>query len=180
MNGEVLPAIALAVGVPFFGIYPAYLFRKGRLSLESLLVYLAFTAWAVMVALGAILDNGFLLIGSFVVMLLTAGLAIAFRREMLRDAYSVEISPDEPLRLRWLVALNPSFWIWLAYRYGTTLAAILNVLTTYLIVIGTLALLNHLIGGTFPLKSFAVLYAVIMVFQFRGVYRRLYEKTRIE
>ncbi|QDA32444.1 hypothetical protein FH039_08055 [Thermococcus indicus] len=170
----------LGVGVPFFGVYPTYLFRKGRLSMESLVVYLAFTTWVVMLAFGAIFNSGLLIIGSFAVMLLTAGLAIAFRREMLRDAYSVEVSPDEPLRLRWLVTLNSSFWVWLAYRRGATLAAALDVLTTYLAVLGTIALLNHFLGGNFPLKSFAVLYAVIMVFQFRGAYRRLYEKTGID
>ncbi|NJE61438.1 hypothetical protein E3E51_06715 [Thermococcus sp. 21S7] len=167
----------LMVGVPLFGVYPVHLFRKGRLSLESLTVYLAVTAWIVMLAFGAVLDSGFLVIGSFVIMLLAAGLAIAFRKDMLRDAYSVEVSPDEPLRLRWLVALNSSFWVWLAYRRGATLAAALDVLTTYLTVLGTIALLNHFLGGHFPLKSFAVLYAVVSVFQFRDAYGRLYEKT---
>ncbi|NJE10685.1 hypothetical protein [Thermococcus sp. MAR1] len=180
MGSEVLAAILLMVGVPFFGIYPTYLFRKGRLSPKSLMVYLAFTAWVVMLAFGAILDSGSLVIGSFALMLLTAGLAIAFRKEMLRDAYSVEVSPDEPLRLRWLVALNSSFWVWLAYRRGATLAAAINVITTYLTVLGTIALLNHFLGGHFSLKSFVVVYAVIMVFQFRSVYRRLYEKTGID
>ncbi|SEV84360.1 hypothetical protein SAMN05216170_0324 [Thermococcus thioreducens] len=171
-------AILLMVGVPFFGIYPTYLFRKGRLSPESLAVYLTFTAWVVMLAFGAILDSGFFVIGSFALMVAAVLLAIAFRKQMLRDAYSVEVPPDEPLRLRWLVMLNSSFWVWLAYRRGATLAAALDVLTTYLAVLGTISLLNHFLGGHFPLKSFAVLYAVIMVFQFRGSYRRLYEKTK--
>ncbi|NJE29501.1 hypothetical protein E3E38_00325 [Thermococcus sp. 18S1] len=180
MGDVTLATVLLMVGIPFFGVYPAYLFRKGRLSLESLIVYLAFMVWVVMLAFGTILNSGPLVIGSFAVMLLTVGLAIVFRKEMLRDAYSVEVSPDEPLRLRWLVALNSSFWVWLAYRRGATLAAFLNVLTTYLTVLGTIALLNHFLGGHFPLKSFATLYAVVSVFQFRDAYGRLYEKTGID
>ncbi|WP_240913639.1 hypothetical protein [Thermococcus sp. JdF3] len=180
MSEVILPTFMLVLGVSVFGIYPLHLFRKGRLSRESLVVYLAFMAWVVTLSIGAILDSGLLIIGSFGMMLLTAGLALAFRKEMLRDSYSVEVSPEEPLRLRWLVTLDSSFWVWLAYRRGSTLAAALNVIITYLAVVATLFLLNHFLGGHFPLKSFAVVYAMIMLFHFRGVYRRLYEKTGVD
>ncbi|WP_258084039.1 hypothetical protein [Thermococcus thermotolerans] len=178
MGVVALSTILLLVAVPYFGIYPAYLFRRGRLSGNSLIVYLTFTSSMILMAAGAVLNSLTLVLLSLLALVLTGVLSRFFRKSLDEDIYSVEVNPREPLKLGWFFRLDASLWVWLAYRVGSTRAAFLNVLTTYLAVLGTIALLNYYLGGHFPLKSFAVVYAVIMVFQFRGSYRRLYEKTK--
>ena len=178
MERAALFALILLAVVPYFSLYPAYLFKKGRLSGSSLTVCLTFTLAIISMALGAVFDSFALVLLSLLALILTGVLSYLYRKKLEEDAYSVEVSPEEPLKLAWFFQLDASLWVWLAYRVGSTRAAFLNVLTTYLAVLGTIALLNYYLGGHFPLKSFAVVYAVIMVFQFRGSYRRLYEKTK--
>ncbi|KUH33004.1 hypothetical protein APY94_07740 [Thermococcus celericrescens] len=180
MDEITLAALLLMVCVPYFGIYPAYLFRRGRLSANSLAVYMAFTLSMAFMAIGAVFDSLPLVLLSFAALVATGLLAYLSRKRLEEDTYSVEVDPDEHFRPEWLIRLDASFSVWLAYRLGSTRAALLNVLLTYIAVVGVIALLNLSFGGHFPLKSFAVVYAVIMVFQFRSVYRRLYEKTGID
>ncbi|AEK73995.1 hypothetical protein GQS_10510 [Thermococcus sp. 4557] len=180
MDEITLAALLIMISIPYFGIYPAYLFRRGRLSASSLAVYISFTLSMVFMAIGAVFDSLPLVLLSFTALIVTGLLAYLSRKKLEEDAYSVEVDPDEHFRPEWLVRLDATFSVWLAYRLGSTRAALLNVLLTYVTVVGVIALMNHSFGGHFPLKSFAALYAVVMVFQFRGAYRRLYEKTGID
>ena len=177
MDDITLAALLLMASVPYFGIYPAYLFRRGRLSASSLAVYMSFTLSMIFMAIGAVFDYLSLVLLSFAALIVTGLLAYISRKKLEEDVYSVEVDPDEHFKLEWLVRFDATFSLWLAYRLGSTRVALLNVLLTYVTVVGVIALLDHSFDGHFPLKSFAVLYAVIMVFQFRSVYRRLYKKT---
>ncbi|WP_148882096.1 hypothetical protein [Thermococcus aciditolerans] len=178
MDRVALSVILLLVAVPYFGIYPACLFKNGRLSGNSLIVYLTFTFSMIFLAAGAVLDSLALVLLSLLALVLTGVLSRFFRKNLEEDAYSVEVNPREPLKLVWFFRLDASLWVWLAYRIGSTRAAFLNVLVTYVAVIGVIALLNHLSNGHFPLKSFSVVYAIVMILQFRKVYQNLYERTK--
>jgi|GEM_PF-4792926 len=177
MSVEPLLIVMFAAAFLFYA-HALRSFRRERLSLESLAVCTGFFLWAVLVGLASILRSGLLFMCSLLSMLVTAVLFIVFRGEMLRDAYSVEVSPDEPLRLRWLLALNSSFWLWLAYRRGPRLAAALNALSTYLIVVGTVAVLTRFVDVAFPVGLFAGVYALIALLQFRDVYGELCRKMK--
>lgn len=177
---HVLVALLLAVGLPVFGVYPVYLFRKGRLSVESLAVYLLLAASIVGLSFGAVFSDFRVFLAAFLLMIIAVILGFIFRKELWDDAFSVEVSPSDRPPLLSILLLKYDFWVWIAYRLGSTRAAFLEGLANYVAFVGTIALLNHVFWGSYPVRWVAVLYHPLLVFHYRQVYRRLYEKTGIE